>query len=419
MTSTTLYIPKTITVGFQKRSDTFTGKLGYVIYTDHTGKLRKEGSWNGWRDHKIEPVTVDNVPTPNFTLNKGVQRSREWFGTGRSMVRVWDPRDFEFEISVDNLLNVLMHADVSKRDITESCVYAWQGTNLILLPTNSLEYQESIKHTEKQGKKFSARDLVPGYTYSLKESHDGRVVYLGRFERFTVDSITEDGERSRYSSHYSRGVKQTLKGNKGHAFIDPKTLAIYIKDPSKYVHEVMNEEVHPDFASFMDKYYASVESQRVKGVVVDTNLSQVSDDAGYYSWYNWDWFEWKGNYVELSIGSYDHAVDINRIAKYDDTNTAVLMSHEGSSGRSYYYTSRSIAPYNPTSLRANDPELVAHLAKMREAFRAFFPERGAIRDHAESQRLSNAAHRMLAEKFNVGQLKFVLADGKIAHDHRL
>lgn len=46
-----LYIPKKLNVGFQLRSDTYTGKLGYIIYWDDKGKLRKENSWQSWR-HK-------------------------------------------------------------------------------------------------------------------------------------------------------------------------------------------------------------------------------------------------------------------------------------------------------------------------------------------------------------------------------
>lgn len=37
-----LYIPQKIHVGFQKRDDTFTGKLAYVIYEDENGMLRKK-----------------------------------------------------------------------------------------------------------------------------------------------------------------------------------------------------------------------------------------------------------------------------------------------------------------------------------------------------------------------------------------
>ena len=37
-----MFIPKRIKIGFQKREDTFTGKLSYIIYYDETNKLRKE-----------------------------------------------------------------------------------------------------------------------------------------------------------------------------------------------------------------------------------------------------------------------------------------------------------------------------------------------------------------------------------------
>lgn len=39
-----IFIPKEITVGFQNREGTYTGKLAYVIYKDENGKLRKEQS---------------------------------------------------------------------------------------------------------------------------------------------------------------------------------------------------------------------------------------------------------------------------------------------------------------------------------------------------------------------------------------
>ena len=64
-----IYIPKKIKVGYQDRSDTYTGKLAYVIYYDEKNKLRKEKSWNGWRDNTIDPNDFDNEPTRGFVLN--------------------------------------------------------------------------------------------------------------------------------------------------------------------------------------------------------------------------------------------------------------------------------------------------------------------------------------------------------------
>ncbi len=50
-----IFIPTKIKVGYQERKDTYTKKLAYVIYFDEKGKLRKEASWQSWRDKKIEP----------------------------------------------------------------------------------------------------------------------------------------------------------------------------------------------------------------------------------------------------------------------------------------------------------------------------------------------------------------------------
>ena len=76
-----IFIPKTINVGYQNRSDTYTGKLAYVIYYDEKGKLRKETSWNSWRDENIPNEEFENVPTSGFVLNKragGVEESWGW-----------------------------------------------------------------------------------------------------------------------------------------------------------------------------------------------------------------------------------------------------------------------------------------------------------------------------------------------------
>ena len=68
--NSSIFVPKTINVGYQNRSGTYTGKLAYVIYYDEKGKLRKEASWNSWRDDKIPNDEFDNIPTEGFVLNK-------------------------------------------------------------------------------------------------------------------------------------------------------------------------------------------------------------------------------------------------------------------------------------------------------------------------------------------------------------
>ena len=200
-----LYIPKRINVGFQERHGTYTGLLAYIIYWDDKGKLRKEKSWESWR-HKPEDVrggyydendnwkrseeplgdkvaakAFDNVPTDGFLLNKRAGGYSTGWNHRQTYCRVYDPRGFEFEISVENLLFILQECTSTKgKGLEGEFVYAWQGTELVLLPANSEDYKESIKYTGLQAKKVTRKDMVPGCSYTTKQGED--LIYLGRFD---------------------------------------------------------------------------------------------------------------------------------------------------------------------------------------------------------------------------------------------
>ena len=108
------FIPEKIKVGYQRRPDTYTKMLGYVIYYDEKGVLRKEKSWEGWRDSKIDSNEFDNVPTSGFVLNRNVGGGGRYYDERKAAVRVFDPRGFEFEISIPNLLWILENCTSTK-----------------------------------------------------------------------------------------------------------------------------------------------------------------------------------------------------------------------------------------------------------------------------------------------------------------
>lgn len=173
-----MYIPKKIKVGFQNRDGTYTKRLAYIIYQDDKNVLRKEKSWQKWRDSKIEPEDYDNEPTEGFVLNKGVQRyGWSHFSSNRSMIRVYDPRGLEFEITPENLIGILMETTCSKRCLEGKFVYAWSGTELALLPCGSEAYQTAMSYTDLQAKDISAKDLKLGCSYTAKSGNE--VIYLG------------------------------------------------------------------------------------------------------------------------------------------------------------------------------------------------------------------------------------------------
>ena len=176
-------IPRKINVGFQERKDTYTGKLGYVIYYDDKGKLCKEKSWNNWRNKSIPNQEFDNEPISGFVLNKKVGDYRSDWNHRQAYSRVYDPRGFEFEITIENLLYILENtSSIKGKGLEGDFVYAWNGKDLFLMPTSAPDYEEIVRLNtivyDKQ--QITAKELIVGGEYRFKS--DDILIYMGRFE---------------------------------------------------------------------------------------------------------------------------------------------------------------------------------------------------------------------------------------------
>jgi hypothetical protein len=177
--SSKMNIPSVINVGFQDRQDTYTKKLAYVIYTDAKGVLRKQASWDSWRDKKIKPLEFKNEPMSGFVLNKKVGGHKSSWNFRNAYVRIYDPRDFEFEISVENLLYILQETSAIKgKGLEGEFVYAWHGKDLVLLPVDTDEYKACTNFTKKQVQKVTKAEIKEGYSYLMKDMTN--VMYLGK-----------------------------------------------------------------------------------------------------------------------------------------------------------------------------------------------------------------------------------------------
>lgn len=180
-----IFIPKTITAGFQKRYGTYTGQLAYIIYTDEKGVLRKEKSWKSWIDENIFPVTYDNIPTSGFVLNKKAGGDSTGWNHRQTYVRVYDPRGLEFEITIPNLLYILENTNSIKgKGLEGEFVYGWDGTELLLIPTSAPDYAKLVEYNQiiYDKKIIKARDLKIGGTYKTK--HNKELIYMGRFDYY-------------------------------------------------------------------------------------------------------------------------------------------------------------------------------------------------------------------------------------------
>lgn len=166
-----ILIPEQITAGFKEQDAN--KKLAFLVYTNEKKELSQPKAWEKWRDKKIEPLNFNNEPTSGFVIDKTVGGYRTRFAYRGESVRVYDQRGFEIEITVNNLLNILRMYDCKAGgEIQGEFVYAWDGFQLILMPTIAEDYKEIKEFTELklQNKKFKKADLVENTVYRTKKN---------------------------------------------------------------------------------------------------------------------------------------------------------------------------------------------------------------------------------------------------------
>jgi len=241
-----IIVPKKCKVGFNIRKDTYTKKLGYVIY--HDGKVwRKQASWESWRekyisteeyqtakqkafddyvdyhtkqyniyanmkpgdhgynyyeqyrnqtlkqyltvrgygnidtynfhynkqvdDPTVEPIEFENVAVEGFVLNKKAGGTKYDWNTRDTYCRVYDPRGFEIEITIPNLLYILENTNSIKgKGLEGKFIYGWDKKDLVLVPESSPEFKEMVSYTELQNLKISKKELVVGHMYLCSDN---------------------------------------------------------------------------------------------------------------------------------------------------------------------------------------------------------------------------------------------------------
>lgn len=241
MNSKPIFVPQKIRVGFDPRKDTYSGvPLAYVVYYDEKGKIRKEPSLESWRDKSIPTQEFDNVPTIGFVLNKKVGDYKSDWNHRRAWVRVFDPRQFEFEIEVDNLLYILENtSSIVGKGLEGEFVYGWANGNLVLVPTSSSDYKEIAEYTKARiaPDKITSKTIIPGCTYSDRKNHE--YIYLGYFDCY----------------HWVRGEPL----GKQHVFFDTQKSYwpyAHSKSLSKFIRVISKEPVY-NYAELMDDFESS------------------------------------------------------------------------------------------------------------------------------------------------------------------
>lgn len=341
--NTQLFIAKKIKVGFNMRQETYTGKLGYVIGWDGK-KWRKEPSWESWREkyispeevekekriqyerykerytnpadyykydlaafekqfgtyenfqphfrgfspnEAINPVEYDNVPTEGFVLNKKAGGGSRGWDARATYCRVWDPRGFEFEITIPNLLFILQETNSMKgKGLEGEFVYSWDGKDLVLLPCHCEEYKKSANFTKIQSNKVGVKDLIEGASYKTKREED--LIYLGKFNWYALE-YQRNTNKSIKMSHYEMPKITTIA--KKYVFIN-KANSFLVYTKLDHLASRTSDTAVSNYAELMELFTKQKESSAPKELIATSKTFTFDEEkAVQRSGSHCDWVE--------------------------------------------------------------------------------------------------------------------------------
>jgi hypothetical protein len=220
--------PEKYYVGFQKqrysREENFR-MLGFA--TPNTGDYafkKRKASVDGWSEKDLTPLNMENKPTHGFKIVDAVSR----YSTSNKKFRVEDPRGFELEIDVYNLLEIIEKHTIVQGAIMEQMIWGRFNGDNYLVSGNSAEYKHHVS-----GAKVGA--LTAGIWMKNKA---GNVLYRfeGRMAYNLVASHVYRKDPNEYTYRYAWSYDHKPRTNYSNVTTKIKTIVNRKQDKPAFVY---------------------------------------------------------------------------------------------------------------------------------------------------------------------------------------
>ena len=245
----------------------------YSTFSPNIGKISKNKG--------VIPVEYTNEPLDGFVLNKKVGGYKSDWNFRQAYCRVYDPRGFEFEITIPNLLYILENANSIKgKGLEGKFIYGWDGKDLVLLPEEAPEYKEMVEFTENLSLKVSRKDLKVGGIYLTSSGE--KVTFLAESPTYNDDNVKIGGNSLWFH-------------NEGYYPFQTHSISTI----KKYIGD------NPDIANLLDQL-EKIEGYKPKNTCIYTyvpytlkQLSSIKDN--YYRNTVWIPSKTKGKYKQVTL----------------------------------------------------------------------------------------------------------------------
>lgn len=214
----------------------------------------------------IQPsASFENKPRSGFILNKNISTQENIYKFNHNPI-IFDPLGLEYEISFSNLMEILKTTAINNGVFENEMVISFIGKNLVLVPTNITEVQESISSNNS---KFTIENVQKpqfGRTYLIGDEY---LVYLGfhsvNFKKSIISRESSSINKTYYINEYQ---EYSLKK---HVFINPETYIFHYL--SKFnISSCSNCHEHLTSEYFLD-FFNQINSLEFKSLLFDVNIS--------------------------------------------------------------------------------------------------------------------------------------------------
>lgn len=223
------YIPNKLYVGFRADNEDTLTCFMTPLANDSAFTKRKK-TIDDWASKDMSSTEISNEPRTGFRL---VDTSRRW-NSNNVVFRVIHPEvGAEFEISAENLSNIMSNTDIIKGEIQDKLLLIREGSKNILVIENSPEHKGSSE-VDDNGKELFLKkdDYNIGDRVSVKGV--GEVIYLGKnkvhYYEFTINT-------------YGASTVKLNEGNEsGHILYDNLAKKCYIHSAPKVLKNLGSTE---------------------------------------------------------------------------------------------------------------------------------------------------------------------------------
>jgi hypothetical protein len=141
------------------------------------------------------PRILKNDALEGFEISRSVRRYG-WSGKGNVVWRITDPRGFDLEITSENFASIIDCVDLKKGVIQGPCIWGRMGPKNILLPENSVPFQEALQRTKKISQQVNVRevrrgDIIDIINNTVPEQHQ-RCRYFGKLTLANTQQIVNE-----------------------------------------------------------------------------------------------------------------------------------------------------------------------------------------------------------------------------------